>query len=130
MMGASMLQQGEQQRQQRAADKAAMMANASAMEYSPWTGMQTQMQGPKATGGLGGVLGAGAQGYMMGSMFNQANAAQKLQEDKLKLAQDKFAAAQSAPKSVPHQPGFSTWEPMTKPNLYQPQLGDSYRRGY
>lgn len=77
MMGASMLQQGEQQRQQRAADKASMMANASAMEYSPWTGMQTQMQGPKATGGMGSVLGAGAQGYMMGSMFNQANPGQK-----------------------------------------------------
>ena len=75
MAAGSMLQQGEQQRQQRAADKAGMMANAAAMEHSPWTGMQTQMQGPKATGGVGSVLGAGAQGYMMGSMFNQANPA-------------------------------------------------------
>lgn len=73
MAGISMLQQGEQQRQQRKNDQASMMANAAAMEYSPWTGMQTQMQGPKATGGMGSILGAGAQGAMMGAMFNQAN---------------------------------------------------------
>jgi hypothetical protein len=75
MAAGSMLQQGEQQRQQRRADKASMMANAAAIEHSPWTGMQTQMQGPKPTGGMGSVLGAGAQGAMMGAMFNQANPA-------------------------------------------------------
>lgn len=73
MAAGSMLQAEGQQRQQRKAQEADLMANAANIEYSPWTGMQAQMKGPQAIGGTGDIIGAGIQGGMMGAMFNAQN---------------------------------------------------------
>lgn len=52
-------------------DKAQMMANAAQIEYSPWTGMKSQVQGPQANS-LFGDMAKGALGFgMMGSQFNK-----------------------------------------------------------
>lgn len=71
-------QQGEQQKAQNAAQRSAMLSNAAAMEYSPWTGMGKEMIKPQAQGTGADVLGAGLQsglqGYMFGSQFGKKKA--------------------------------------------------------
>jgi hypothetical protein len=59
------------------------------------------MQGPQSPGGSGGILGAGAQGAMMGAMFNQQNAgptAQQKQMENVQYAQNYKNAYGTVPK--------------------------------
>lgn len=63
--------QSEQQKAQAKADKANMLANATAIEYSPWTGMQASIKGPQADAGDAGIIGAGLQSGMQGALFGK-----------------------------------------------------------
>lgn len=56
---------------QRKAEKRNMMANATAIEMSPWTGMNPGMMQGSASNPLGAALGGAVQGGTMGAMFGQ-----------------------------------------------------------
>lgn len=64
-------QQNEQQKAAAKADKAQMMANATNLEYSPWTGFKGGVQGPQDTGSQADVIGAGLQSGMKGALFGK-----------------------------------------------------------
>lgn len=74
-----MYQQDQAQKQQARANQASMLANAAAMEYSPWTGMGKEMIHAKPGGTGADVLGAGLQsglqGFLFGSQFGKKSAA-------------------------------------------------------
>ncbi len=60
---------GEQQRQQQ---KQQMLANAAQIQYSPWTGMKSNVQGYGNTPSVGmSALQGGVMGGMMGSQFGK-----------------------------------------------------------
>lgn len=63
----------QNQRQQK---KAELMANATQIQYSPWTGMKADVQGmgelqSGASAALGGALQGGLSGHMMASQFKR-----------------------------------------------------------
>lgn len=69
-----MMNQADQQRQQAKQQQANMMANAAAIQYSPWTGMKTGMMAGEAVPNdvLGTGAQAGLQGYAFGRQFAKA----------------------------------------------------------
>lgn len=56
---------------QRKAEQRNMMANATAIEMSPWTGMNPGIMAAGARNPLGQVLGGAVQGGTLGAMFGQ-----------------------------------------------------------
>jgi hypothetical protein len=58
---------------QRKAQRGAMMANATAQEYSPWTGMKPEMMQAGAYNPVGAAIGGAAQGGMAGLTFQAQN---------------------------------------------------------
>lgn len=52
-------------------EKAGMLANAEAMKYSPWTGMNTQMQTAQSEDPALAGLKGGLAGAMTGATFGQ-----------------------------------------------------------
>lgn len=70
--GASLLASQMNNSQMREDKKKEMMANADAMQNSPWTGMQTQVMGQSGQGSVGAGVQGAAAGAMMGSQFKKA----------------------------------------------------------
>jgi len=56
---------------QRKAEQRNMMANATAIEMSPWTGMNPGFMAGGPRNQLGSVLGGAVQGGTLGAMFGQ-----------------------------------------------------------
>lgn len=137
---ANALLAGQQARRQRSQERQAQQANATAMEWSPWTGVQTQFM-PSQTRGvgeamLGGALSGGLTGYQLGRDIDAANA---LQSKKAQSIADQATAgdiglpAQRAAQAATAgdvglvSGGPSPWTGMRKsPSLYggmrRPQL--------
>jgi hypothetical protein len=53
-------------------ETANQMANADAIQYSPWTHADVKMQGKTSGSDMGAILGGGMQGAMIGSQFNKS----------------------------------------------------------
>jgi hypothetical protein len=64
-------QQDQQMKNQQRAQAANMMANAAAMEYSPWTGMGKSMVGAEAGGSDADTAFAALEGGMAGYQFGK-----------------------------------------------------------
>lgn len=64
-------QQSEAQKNQQRAQSANMMANAAAMEYSPWTGMGKEMVQAAPGGSTADIAMAGLEGGMAGYKFGK-----------------------------------------------------------
>lgn len=109
LAGAGLVKGALDAKAQRDAEKRNMMANATAMEMSPWTGMKPGMVG--ASGGpgqLGGALAGGLQGGLTGAMF-----------------EGQFKGAPEAPVATPAVQQNSPWPQMASyqnPNFYQPGM--------
>ena len=56
---------------QKKAERANMRANAAAIQYSPWTGMNPGMMKSEASNPYGAALGGASQGALSGLMFGQ-----------------------------------------------------------
>jgi hypothetical protein len=84
-----------------------MKANATAIEMSPWTGMNAQMMPSTAQSTFGGALQGGLSGAMMGSQFGKGTEA----------APTASAATDAAPTDNNAWASLSQQEP--DPNKYQ-----------
>lgn len=71
MAAVGALQKGQQASAANKANKKAMQANAAMMEYSPWTGMKTEMIQPSAIDPGQAALGGAMQGGLSGAMFQK-----------------------------------------------------------
>lgn len=74
------LQKSQQAQAAKRANSKAMQANAAVMEYSPWTGMKTDMIQPSAINVGGEALGGAMQGGLSGAMFQKEFAKPQVSE--------------------------------------------------
>lgn len=68
-MAAGALIKNKQQEAEAEAEQRAMTANASAIRYSPWTGMNASMMAPKGRSKLAGLAEGATSGAMFGQQF-------------------------------------------------------------
>lgn len=108
-------------------DYATMLGNAEAMRYSPWTNIQTKMQGPSApsTGlsELGGALSGGLEGYAQGQNIKETKAANEANRKSQGIIDAKNQAElevlQGKIKPVSYNDQFPIWDNVQRsPQLY------------
>lgn len=100
MAGIRYLQAKEKQKQ----EKANMLANAEQIRYSPWTGMNSSIQGKDSSSPLLGAASAGLGGYMQGSNIASSMSANKMASDQAAAELAKTQAETEMMKQQQMQP--------------------------
>ena len=102
------------------ADRRNAMANASMMEYSPWTGMNPglhQASGHDAGGAaLGGAAQGAASGMMFGQQFNKPQQNQQMtNEEKMQMSNSLYAGRTNPRYSTYAEPQYQRRSPYGSP---------------